>query len=253
MDIQVSEARTSRNGWLAAIVILAVACAVAAALSGFGHRWGWWDYRTGFSILRWAVYIAAGAGAVCLIAFVAGAVRKNTGLLLLGLTGAAIGAGVALPAWNMQRAGAVVPRIHDITTDTDNPPAFVAIAPLRRDAPNPAAYDGPKAAAEQKKAYADIQPVELALPPGLAYERALGAARDMGWRIIAASPDQGRIEATDATFWFGFEDDIVIRVAADGNRSRVDVRSKSRIGRSDFGTNAKRVRAYLRKLAAAAG
>jgi len=252
MDIHVSEAKRSGRGGLIAVVILTVACAVAAAVAGFGHRWGWWDYRTGFTILRWAVYIAAGAGVVCLIAFFAGAARKNTAFMTLGLAGAVIAAGLVLPAWNMQRAGTLVPRIHDITTDTDNPPAFVAIVPLRNDAPNPAAYDGPKTAAEQKKAYADIYAVELAMPPAQAYERAFGVARAMGWQIIATEPAQGRIEATDATFWFGFKDDVVIRVAAAGNGSRVDIRSKSRVGRNDFGTNAKRTRAYTRRLEEAA-
>lgn len=252
MDSRVSATGKPGSRWLAAVVMLTMACAIAAALAGFGHRWGWWDYRAGFGILRWAVYIAAGAGIVCLVAFLVGAARKNTALTALGLAGAAIAAGLVLPAWNMQRTGALVPRIHDITTDTDNPPAFSAILPLRRDAPNPAAYDGPKTAAEQKKAYADIHAAELALPPAQAYERALDVARDMGWQIIAAEPAQGRIEATDATFWFGFRDDVVIRVAAAGRGSRVDLRSKSRIGRSDFGTNAKRVRDYTRKLEGAA-
>jgi uncharacterized protein (DUF1499 family) len=74
----------------------------------------------------------------------------------------------------------------------------------------------------------------------------------VGWQIVATAPAQGRIEATDSTFWFGFKDDVVIRVSDAGNQgSRIDVRSKSRVGRNDFGTNAKRVRAYLRNIAAA--
>jgi uncharacterized protein (DUF1499 family) len=247
----ISRAGKPASRLLAAVVVIVVACAIAAALAGFGNRWGWWNYRTGFVILRWSLYIAAGAGVLSLIAFVAAAVNKHTGNMILGLVGAVLAAAMVLPAWQLERIGSTVPRIHDITTDLDNPPAFVAIAPLRKDAPNPAAYDGPKVAAEQKTAYADIHPIALSVPPAQAYQRALDAARAMKWDIVADVPAEGRIEATDSTFWFGFKDDVVIRVAAAGAGSRVDVRSKSRVGRNDFGTNAKRIRAYTRKLDAA--
>jgi uncharacterized protein (DUF1499 family) len=70
----------------------------------------------------------------------------------------------------------------------------------------------------------------------------------MGWQIVDANASEGRIEATDTTFWFGFKDDIVIRVAATSGGSRIDVRSVSRVGRSDVGTNAKRIRCYLKRL-----
>ncbi len=250
MDTRLGGTSRPASRLLAAVVVVIAGCAVAAGLAGLGHRWGWWDYRTGFAILRWAVYIAAGAGVVSLLAFIAAAVYRHTANTALGLAGAVLAAALVLPAWQLQRAGATVPRIHDITTDIDDPPAFVAIAALRKDAPNPPTYDGPKAAAEQKTAYADIRPIELAMPPAQAFQRALDAARAMGWEIVAASPADGRIEATDSTFWFGFKDDVVIRVTAAGTGSRIDVRSKSRIGRNDFGTNAKRIRAYSRKLQA---
>jgi uncharacterized protein (DUF1499 family) len=73
----------------------------------------------------------------------------------------------------------------------------------------------------------------------------LAAARAQGWEIVAAVPAEGRIEATDTTRFFGFKDDIVIRVKAEGAGSRVDVRSLSRVGKSDVGKNASRIRAYL--------
>ncbi len=250
METSISMKSRPASRLLGAAVLLILACAIAAVFSGFGHRWGWWDYRTGFTVLRWSAYIAAGAGGVALLAFIAAAVARHTANAVLGLTGAVVAAALVLPAWQIQRTGAAVPRIHDITTDIDDPPAFVAIVPLRKDAPNPPAYDGPKTAAQQKTAYADIQPVQLAMPPAQAYRRALDVAQRMGWEIVATAPAEGRIEATDSTFWFGFKDDVVIRVAAAGQGSRIDVRSKSRVGRNDFGTNAKRVRAYLRSITA---
>jgi uncharacterized protein (DUF1499 family) len=86
------------------------------------------------------------------------------------------------------------------------------------------------------------------MPPDQAFERALLVARDSGWEIVAAKREEGRIEATDTTFWFGFKDDVVIRITPALDGSRVDVRSLSRVGKSDVGTNAKRIRAYFRKL-----
>ena len=74
------------------------------------------------------------------------------------------------------------------------------------------------------------------------------AARNAGWDIVESRPDQGRIEATDTTLWFGFKDDIVVRVTAQDRASRIDVRSVSRVGKSDVGTNANRIRNYLLKI-----
>ena len=77
------------------------------------------------------------------------------------------------------------------------------------------------------------------------------SAQEMGWKIVDINPVEGRVEATDTTFWFGFKDDIVIRITASGSggrESRVDVRSVSRVGRSDVGTNTKRIEKYLKKL-----
>lgn len=121
---------------------------------------------------------------------------------------------------------------------------------MRKYAPNSADYGGLDIAAQQHAAYPDIQPVTLRLPSQQAFTQALTATRAMGWDIVAVDPVEGRIEATDTTLWFGFKDDIVIRIQARGDESRIDVRSVSRVGKSDVGTNAHRIRAYLRKLTA---
>ncbi|HSQ03681.1 MAG TPA: DUF1499 domain-containing protein [Burkholderiales bacterium] len=236
--------------WCGTGVVLA--SAVAAVAGGFGTRYGVWDYRMGFTIVRWAAYIAAGAGVVAVIGLVLAVLQRASQPAVIGLVGAVVSLAVLWPAWSAQRSTSLVPRIHDITTDTENPPAFVAIVPLRKGAPNAAEYDGPKTAAAQKAAYSDIKPLQMSMPPAQAFDRALSAARDMGWEIVAAEPAQGRIEATDRTFWFGFKDDVVIRVAAADGGSRIDVRSKSRVGASDRGMNAKRVRVYMHKLSQAA-
>lgn len=221
-------------GILAALLLLA---------SGPGVRLGLWAFPTGFQLMRWAAFVGLAAAAVAVLMLIAPRTRRSgIGTLLVALV---IGLGVAFVPWNGMRQARAVPPIHDITTDTVRPPVFVAILPLRADAANPAIYGGPDIAKAQLEAYPDIRTLELDAAPARAFERALGVARDMGWEIVAADPASGRIEATDTTFWFGFKDDIVIRVEADGAGSRIDLRSVSRVGKSDVGTNAKRIRAYL--------
>jgi len=121
------------------------------------------------------------------------------------------------------------------------------VLPLRAGAANPATYGGPEIAAQQKKAYPQIAPLDVALPPPRAFERALAVARDMGWTIVSSESSEGRIEATATTPFFGFRDDVVVRVSPAAKGSRIDVRSVSRIGRSDLGANARRVESYLDK------
>ena len=220
--------------------------AVAAYVSGPGYQADLWHYRTGFTILRWAVYAAGVGGVLAVVGVVM--LRPVSLTSALGVLVALAAVALALPAWQLQDTAAIVPPIHDITTDTDNPPQFVALLAVRRQTSNGPEYGGQKIAAAQKAAYPDIQPVLLPDPPARAFERALATARDMGWEIADADPSAGRIEATATTRWFRFKDDVIVRVAAEGSGSRIDVRSKSRIGRSDLGANAKRIRAYVEKL-----
>jgi uncharacterized protein (DUF1499 family) len=146
------------------------------------------------------------------------------------------------------------PPIDDITTDTANPPAFVAAVPLRQaEGDNPATYQGAKIAALQQRAYPDIVPLTLAIAPAQAFARALDTAQRMGWTIVEGDPISGRIEASDRSRWFGFTDDIVIRIAGSGNGSRIDVRSFSRHGHGDFGVNAARIRGYMAALRQSVG
>ncbi len=235
----------------AAGFVLAVVAGVILILAGFGSRLGVWQFRTGFAMLKWGAYGGLVAAFLSLAGTLLAGKKRHLAGIASGLAGIVIGATVfAVPLeWRIKAMG--VPAIHDITTDIVNPPQFVAILPLRKDAPNPAAYGGPEVAIKQRAAYPDIQPLVLNAPKALAFDQALAAGRAMGWQIVAEEPREGRIEATDTTFWFGFKDDIVVRVTGvDEHRSLVDVRSVSRVGRSDAGTNAARIRAYLARVAA---
>jgi uncharacterized protein (DUF1499 family) len=153
------------------------------------------------------------------------------------------------------------PLLHDISTDTAHPPVFVEVLKRRADdgAMNSAEYlrdyvvgaTAVNAPEEQSKAYPDIQPVMLLrIKPDQAFLIAEKAARAMGWEIVAVVPGEGRIEATDTTVYFGFKDDIAIRVRSElnGRGSVIDVRSSSRIGSNDVGANARRIRAYSERL-----
>jgi uncharacterized protein (DUF1499 family) len=225
---------------------MAVLSLLALIASGYGVRFGAWDFRFGFQLLRWSFYAGLATAAVALVALVVPRLRAGRGLALAASL--AIGLGVAYFPWSWMQAAHAIPSINDITTDTANPPVFVAVIPLRASSAVPTAYPGGETAAKQQSAYPDIRPLELRVPPDAAFARALDAAKSFGWEIAAADAASGRIEATATTPWFGFRDDVVIRVTPTAGGSRIDVRSLSRVGKGDLGTNAKRIRAYLAKL-----
>ena len=224
--------------WLGCV--LAASSVVSLMLGPLGTRAGWWSFATGFTLLQWSVYLGLAAAAVSLVA---GVVARRWRAAAVAIV---VGVVVAAVPWNLRRAARSVPPIHDITTDLQDPPRFVAVLPLRAGAPNPPEYVGGTVADEQRRAYPDIQPLVLSIPAAQAFERALAAARDLGWEIVASDHASGRIEAVDTTLWFGFKDDVVIRVREQAGGTRIDVRSKSRVGRGDAGTNARRTRNFLR-------
>jgi uncharacterized protein (DUF1499 family) len=211
--------------WLARIAIaLAIIAVAALPLSGPGVRLGLWPYQVGLVFLLAAAVAGLAAAVLAIVALCIPAVRKaNFPWLLAALV---LGAGSASAPLEFLRQARSVPAINDISTDLANP-AF---------------------AEQQRKAYPDIQPLELAEPPATVYSRALAAAEAMGWEVVRKDPAAGRIEAVATTAWFGFKDDVLVRIAPAAKGSRVDIRSRSRVGRSDIGTNARRIRAYLQHL-----
>ena len=228
-------------------LMLGLGALLAAILAGVGTRADLWSYRMGLGILRYAAWTGLGGATVALIGCFAASAPARRGLALAA-TGAIAGLlAYAVPASGLNKARSV-PRIHDITTDTATPPAFIAALEARKksNAQNSAVYAGEAIATQQRKGYPDIKPLTVKEEPARLFDRALALARKSGWDILASDKDSGRIEATDTTLWFGFKDDIVIRIQADGSGgSRLDIRSVSRVGRSDAGTNAARIRHYI--------
>jgi uncharacterized protein (DUF1499 family) len=245
-------ARLGRTlGWLALVV--GVLCAVAALLPGLAYRTEMLPLDLAIQSVRWAGTVALGGAALALLGLLltlgSSARRRWRRRALMALAiNLIVAAGPLYHYFQLQS----LPHIHDISTDTTNPPTFEAVVPLRRGATNPIDYVS-ATAAEQRKGYPDIAPLSLTLPPAVAFDNAERAARAMGWQVVAAAPGKLRIEATDTTLLFGFKDDIVVRITPRDGGSVVDVRSLSRVGGSDFGTNAKRVRAYLKRVATASG
>jgi uncharacterized protein (DUF1499 family) len=233
-------------------LLLAVAAVVLLLLGPIGWRVGWWNFRVAFSTLMpWAAYCGLAAMAIAILAMLFGRRSLRGWPITAAALALVLGAAIAYVPWHYNSMRGTVPSIHDITTDWQHPPQFSAVLPSRQaENANPVDYEGAKVSDLQRKAYPDIGPFDLAVAPDAAFDRALAAAQKMGWSIVAADKAAGRIEASEKSRWFGFTDDIVVRVIAEEGGSRVDVRSVSRQGRGDFGVNAARVRHYLQALKA---
>ena len=226
----------------AALAAIALVC---LALSGPGTRWHWWHFRIGLLMF-------GAAGLLGLAAAVFGLFGRRgalPGSHAARASGFAIAAGLGalvLPAYGIMSARRV-PRIHDIATDVDDPPKFRAALAARGRGANPAPDQiDPEVVRQQRAAYPGIQPIDLPLSPDEAFKRASDVARSLRWQILAVNESDGTIEATATTAWFGFRDDVAIRIRPIEGGSRIDVRSTSRVGLSDAGANANRIRRFTR-------
>ena len=242
-------APTSRvTRFAAASLVLVAACAAGELLGGLGYRGGWWGIGAGIQTIRWSatadVVVVVAAAAIAFWAWR----RRAARALTLALMALLLGSVVAGPPVAMWRQAVRVPPIHDISTDTVDPPRFVAVMPLREGARNSTDYSA-ATGQQQRSGYPDIAPLLLDAPPAKVFAAAERSSRAMGWDIVDVAPHDGRIEATDTTLLFGFKDDVVIRVAPHGGGSQVDMRSLSRVGGSDIGANAKRIRKFMQRLA----
>lgn len=227
-------------------LLVAILGAICAGLILFGGRLGLWQPITGFGLYRSyfnpLAMIVAAAG---LIALVIHALRKERGGMVAGGIATVVGLALLAPmvASTINPAPRAAP-IHDISTDTVNPPLFEVIDETREGARNTLDYGGPELAEAQAKAYPDIAPLETDLPAEAAFLRALEVAQDMGWDIVASDAGRLRFEAIARTAVFYFADDVVVVVTPQGDGSRVDMRGVSRVGRSDQGVNAARIRDF---------
>lgn len=222
------------------VVVLGLGLIVTGAL---GVRIDAMGYRAGLLLVgagAVALVVAAGLGLVAL------ARGQSPGAVGLTALIVAVGLSAFFGYWAWRSGSA--PPIHDVTTAPGDTPPFEAVLPLRPQGSNPVHLDE-GAADRQRSAYPWLRPLRVSAAPAAAFAGVVATAEAMGWTVVAADGAEGRLEATASTFWFGFDDDIVVRVRPDGDGARIDVRSASREGVSDLGTNARRIRRFLDGLA----
>jgi len=205
----------------------------------------------GFQIAVPGLAISALSGTLAallgVIALIKAMVQRKSAMS--ALIGSLTGFVVAMPVLLSILGSSGLPRIHDITTDLDNPPVFEVIVSLRSATDNPLDRKSPDNLAQlQREGYPDLKPLKFNRSKETVFQQALQLAKSSGWQIAAASVDDGIIEATVATPVMGFKDDVVIRIQGIGQISQVDMRSVSRVGMSDLGANAKRIRQFLNDL-----
>jgi uncharacterized protein (DUF1499 family) len=260
VEPSIQQSPTKPKGGSGKVVLwLGLAAPVIALIGALGSAWGFWGFGRGFLGLAGAFVLAVLAVA---IGAGIGARNKKKGIAapkLYRWAGMAIGLGMIAWLANLAILAFTVPAIHDISTDLADPPQFqmLALRPDNWDAV-PGADDssmkgmGPQQRWEviHRNSYADIRTVRINQPMAEVVMKAERLAKNRGWAVAVADQAQGRMEATDTSTFFRFKDDVVLRVRAteDGKGSVVDMRSVSRVGVSDLGMNAKRVRTFLADL-----
>lgn len=222
------------------VIFVAALLALIPLFGGVGSKLGLWEPMTGFRMTMNYMNYSAIAALVVLFMLLNWGLKdlQKTVISFLALVAFALGGyiyGVNQEAadWTGLRG------VNDISTDKENPPQFEALldAPGRT---NSLEYSA-ETVARQSAKFPWVQPVLTDLSAADAYTRAVGIATDLGWEVTGEDPDRGRFEATDYTKWFHFHDDLVVRITAEANGSRVDLRSSSRVGGSDHGLGAIRI------------
>ncbi|MDE0349044.1 MAG: DUF1499 domain-containing protein [Gammaproteobacteria bacterium] len=244
--------------WTKTILAGSLAAGALLVISAAGSRFELWPFTVGFLVAAAGIALAL-AGTALGIRRMIVALRRPQAVELLSLDLALAVCAVVLGAFALQFVRVfTVPPIHQVTTDIADPPAFDAIADLRPEGSNPHTYDPGQPILEgtlaeaQQGAWPQLTSLHASLAPDPALQRAVDTLEAMGMAIVNVDRTRGLVEATDATFWFGFKDDMVVRVRGTGEGSVIDARSVSRIGVSDVGANARRVLLFLDRFEASA-
>lgn len=233
-----------KPGMLAKFVLIVGLIGLAALPVGaLGHRFGLWPLTAGLATVFSGVVLAT----VVLVLGVATLVFVRTrrrpadrAPALIGLAASVVVFVVTGPYY----AAVSLPMTNDVATDRDDPPTFVQLAAAREPGANLQVFTEEEARV-QAEGYPDLVGIRSTGGVDENFAKAVAVARALGWDIVSEDAASGLIEASDTTLWFGFEDDLAIRVRRDGNETLVDVRSASRIGLHDLGTNAERIRAFV--------
>ncbi|MBH0097388.1 DUF1499 domain-containing protein [Psychrobacter sp. NZS113] len=227
------------------VSIISLIAFLLVALPAPLYRFGVVELGTAFTGFKFGLVV--GIAALVLLVIQVIFKRKTVSIASAAIAVIFSTIAIALPL-GMMTTAKNVPPIHDISTDLMNPPEFVAIAPLRADAPNPVEYAGTEAAEQQRTAYPDLQTLTYSQSESELVEASRQAVENLGWELVNTDADKGIVEATETTAWFGFKDDVVVRVTDNDSERLVDIRSKSRIGKSDLGKNAARIHSFIEEL-----
>ena len=227
---------------------MSLALVVVSLLAALGSRLGVWSSVTGLQLYVICGALALGFAVACSVSLVIAALNPDWKHLVSRFGIAVVIAAAFLAHMIIGLPKLTAPVLHDVTTDLQDPPTFEAAIAVRGTNSNSVDHTAMKVEV-QRKLYPDLVPLHLEMSASQAFLRASQTVDAMGWELIAEDPERGRIEATARTPWFRFKDDVVVRVQErpEGG-SVVDVRSLSRIGATDFGANAKRVRRFLSEL-----
>jgi hypothetical protein len=240
--------------------VLSFGAVLAALLAGFGSGSGWWHFRVGLQALRYCFFAAIGGGLVAIAAMILRR-RAGTGIGVLNLLAIAVALAFGLYVYGLYRTATTLPAIHDIATDLDDLPAFRQL-PVRADNLEKVPTNGrpelealspaERWKALHREAYSDLRTLRVPWNAAETIQRAERLALDRGWEVAAADPGAGHLEAVATTRFFRFKDNVVVRVrpSPGGGGSLVDMRSISRVGGSDVGANAARIRSFLADLEA---
>lgn len=267
-----SKRQTLRRWVLRITLALAIIAPLIFVFAAVGAKIGLWGWQLGLGPMTRQI------GPAFLTASLMGGVISLLLALLIkprkGLVIAAIAILIPVIAFarlsQVRSTVATLPLIHDITTDTQDPPSFGASITAERakdEGVNTLDYVGKRAPTRQRdadgqpvmklvsalqtQAYPEIRTLIINEPLDVTFGRAEQTARDLGWKIKESDVETGRIDATDVTFWYGFKDDVTIRLRpATGGGTRVDIRSVSRVGMSDIGANAARIKDFLDAMSA---
>ena len=227
------------------VSLVSLSAFLLVALPGPLYKYGVVDLGTAFTGFKFGVFAGIAALILLLLQILFKRKTVTLGSTIMALLLSTIA--IAIPL-SMLNKGKSVPPIHDISTDLVNPPEFVAIAPLRADAPNPVEYAGVEVATQQRAAYPELQTLNYTQSKSELVEATKQAIDHLGWQLVNIDTNQGIIEATDRTMWFGFKDDVIVRITDNGSKRLVDIRSKSRVGGSDLGKNAERIHKLIEEL-----
>ena len=229
----------------ALIALTSIVGFLMVVLSGPLYQYAGVSLGTAMMSLQFGVYVGGTALILIILQVLLNRKKVSWGSTFICAVLALVAVGI--PVSLMSKAS-TFPPIHDITTDVTNPPEFVATAPRREGAPNSIVYEGGEVTRQQLEAYPEIKTYLLPQPMNEVYIAAEKAIEALEWERASQGERLNTLEATVTTSWFGFKDDVVIRLTAKSDDTLVDVRSKSRVGTTDLGRNAERITTFVAEL-----